>query len=205
MRQRLRNTTRRVARISSRLAAVPPIGNVVGGNYVARMTGAELLQMAVAILSVPAVAAAISWLARRFSKESRLIIRLERLAAILPNLPEGKMRDEFGNRVAEAGAELNARLDPLFKQERRRKRKVIAGVMAVAAFLVLIYPGQRLLESGWSNAASVALGFMAVGAFFLIERDTHKQRAAIRAEQDVEGHREQSPSPIAAAIGDSTA
>jgi hypothetical protein len=117
MRQRLRNTTRRVARISSRLAAVPPIGNVVGGNYVARMTGAELLQMAVAILSVPAVAAAISWLARRFSKESRLIIRLERLAAILPNLPEGKMRDEFGNRVAEAGAELNARLDPLFKQE----------------------------------------------------------------------------------------
>lgn len=74
----------------------------------------DLFEMMIAVLSVPAVAAAIAWLARRFSKESRLLIRLERLAAIYPNLPDGPIRVEFPNRVADTGAELNARLDPLF-------------------------------------------------------------------------------------------
>lgn len=150
------------------------------------MTGTEILQTSLAVLSLPTVAAAIAWLGRRFSKESRLLIRLERLAAIFPNLPEGNTRDEFAKRVSEAGAELNARLDPIFRQERRRKRKVIVGVVVTTAFTVLVFPGQGLISSGWNTAASVAIGGVAVGAFFLIERDTHRQRQAIKAEQNRE-------------------
>lgn len=150
------------------------------------MTGTEVLQTSLAVLSLPTVAAAVAWLGRRFSKESRLLIRLERLAGIFPNLPEGETRDEFAKRVAEAGAELNARLDPIFKRERRRKRKVIVGLLVATAFIVLVFPGQELINSGWSTAASVAIGGVAVGAFFLIERDTHRQRQAIKAEQDRE-------------------
>lgn len=149
-------------------------------------TGAEVLQMTIAVLSVPAVAAAITWLARRFSKESRLLLRLERLAAIYPDLPDGSMRDEFAKRVIDAGAELNARLDPLFKKERRRKRKVIVWLVVVSAFLVLVFPGHAALGPGGSNVVSLALGAMAVAAFLLIERDTRRERAAINAERTSE-------------------
>lgn len=142
--------------------------------------------MTIAVLSVPTVAAAVAWLARRFSKESRLTIRLERLAAIYPNLPEGAMRDEFAKRVADAGAELNARLDPLFKQERRRKRKVVVWVVLFSAFLSLVFPGHAALGQGGSNIASIALGGVAVAAFLFIERDTRRQRAAIKAGQSGE-------------------
>ncbi|MTH70223.1 hypothetical protein GJ743_17795 [Agromyces bracchium] len=135
---------------------------------------------------MPTLAAAAAWLGRRFSKESRLLIRVERLAAIFPNLPEGKTRDEFAKRVSEAGAELNARLDPIFRQERRRKRRVIVGVVVATGFTVLVFPGLEMINSGWSTAVSVAIGGVAVGAFFLIERDTHRQREAIKAEQDRE-------------------
>lgn len=140
----------------------------------------------IAVLSVPAVAAATAWLARRFSKESRLLIRLERLAAIYPNLPDGPMRAEFANRVADTGAELNARLDPFFKTERRRKRKVIAWVVVASAFLILVFPGHAALGEGGSNVVSLALGGVVVAAFLFIERDTRRQRAAIVAEQSAE-------------------
>lgn len=147
-------------------------------------TGPELLQMTLAVLSVPAVAAAITWLARRFSKEARLTIRLERLASIFPHLPEGSMRDEFRKRVVEAGAELNARLDPLFKQERRRKRRVIVGLVLASAFLVFVFPGYAALGTAGSNTVSLALGAVAVAGFLFIERDTRRQRSAISAEQN---------------------
>lgn len=52
---------------------------------------------------------------------------LERLAAIYPNLPASSMQDEFAKRVTDAGAEPNARLDPLFKQERRRSGRSSCG------------------------------------------------------------------------------
>ena len=148
------------------------------------LSPSDFVQMLVAVLSVPVVAAGISWLARRFSKEARLTIRLERLAAVYPNLPDGPMREEFGRRVAEAGAELNARLDPLFKRERRRKRKVVAWLLVATAVLALLAPG--LAGEHSSSVVGVVLGIVGVGGFLLIERDTKRQRAAISAEQRVD-------------------
>lgn len=120
-------------------------------------------------------------LARRFSKEARLTIRLERLAGIYPNLPDGSMREEFGRRVSEAGSELNARLDPPFKRERRRKRKVVAWVLSASVVLAFFVPEVRGEDIG--NVVGVMLGLAAVGGFLLIKRDTKRQRAAIAAEQ----------------------
>ncbi|MDT0180206.1 hypothetical protein Q9S36_08285 [Microbacterium sp. ARD31] len=149
-------------------------------------TGVEVLQTTIAVLFVPAVASATTWLARRFCKEPRLLLRLERLAAIYTDLPHGSMRDEFARRVTDAGAELNARLDPLSRKERRRKRKVIAWLVVGSAFLVLVFPGHAALGPAGSNIVSLALGANAVAAFLLIERDTRRERAAIDAEQTSE-------------------
>lgn len=146
-------------------------------------SGTEILQMTIAILSLPTIAAGATWLAHRFSKESRLLLRVERLAAIYPNLPQGATRDEFAMRVSEAGAELNARLDPPFKRERRRKQKVVVWIVAASAFATLVFPGHTALGDGGSNVVSLVLGGIAVVAFLFIEHDTRRQRASIAAEQ----------------------
>lgn len=179
-------TTAHLVSASDCVARASPAPRVGAFQYLAGVpSGVELLQLTIAGLSVPAVAAAITWPARRFSKESRLLLRLERLAAIYPNLPHGVMRDEFAKSVSEAGAELNARLDPLFKRERRRKKNVIAWLVVASAFLVVVLPGHAVLGPVGANLVSLALGGIAVVAFLFIERDTHRQRAAIEAAQAV--------------------
>lgn len=58
------------------------------------------------------------------------------------------MQEEFAKRVGGAGAELNARLGPLFKQQRRRKRKVIVWLVVGSAFAALVWPGHAALGPG---------------------------------------------------------
>lgn len=140
------------------------------------------LQILLAVLSVPVLTAAFTWLARRFTKESRLTIRVERLAAIYSNLPDGSPRGEFAKRLNEATAELNARIDPLFKRERRRKWKVGVWIIGVGTFLTVL-PGRAIFGEGVTSWAGVLIGIVCVIAFLLIERDTHKQRAAIAAKE----------------------
>lgn len=144
------------------------------------------LQIILAVLSVPILTAAISWLARRFTKESRLTIRVERLAGIYTDLPEGPAREEFAKRVGELTAELNARIDPLFTLERRRKWRVASWIFGVGAVLTAL-PGRALFGEGVSSWAGILIGVLCVIAFLVIERDTRKQRAAIAAQEAAVG------------------
>lgn len=137
-------------------------------------------QILLAVLSVPVITAAFTWLARRFTKESRLTIRVERLAVIYASLPDGPPREEFAKRVNEATAELNARIDPLFKRERRRKRTVGIWIAGVGTLLTVL-PGRAILGEGVTSWGGVLVGTLCVIAFLLIEGDTRKQRDAIAA------------------------
>ena len=133
------------------------------------------VQVLVGVLSVPTIAALIAWIAKRFTKESRLLVRVERLAAIYPNLPESIERDELATRLREITRELNNRLDPLFKRERRLKRKVVIWVTSVLVLATLIFfPASS--SSRFSATAGLIGGGIAVLAFLLIERDTRRQR-----------------------------
>ena len=140
------------------------------------------LQILLAVLSVPVLTAAISWLARRFTKESRLTMRVERLAAIYTHLPDGSPRVEFAKRLNEATTELNARIDPLFKRQRRRKWKVGSWIIGVGTILAVV-PGRAIFGEGVTSWAGVLIGIVCVIAFLLIERDTKSQRRAIAAEE----------------------
>ena len=144
------------------------------------------LQIILNVLSVPLLTAAISWLARRFTKESRLTIRVERLAGIYTDLPEGPAREEFAKRVGELTAELSARIDPLFELELRRKWKVACWTFGVGAVLT-VFPGRALFGAGVSSWVGILLGAVCVIAFLAIERDMRKQRAAIAAPEAAVG------------------
>jgi hypothetical protein len=146
-----------------------------------------VLQTLLTILSIPVVAAALSWASRRLTKEGRLGARVERLSVVYPNLPEGDAKNEYAERINEALSELNARLDPVFKLERKRKRTVGFWVYGIALLLTFIFiPGFRNPEqanavAGWT---SVVGGLVLAGAFWLIEKDTKRQRAALQRSKD---------------------
>jgi hypothetical protein len=143
-----------------------------------------IMQLAVGLLSVPLLATAAAWLARRSTKESRLLIRVERLAAIYADLPTGEPKDEFGLRVFDATRELNTRLDPLFRSERRRKRKValwVGGVLLALQVTVIPLISGTWTPPNWYGITSGLIGgAVIVVAWALIERDTKRQRRALR-------------------------
>lgn len=145
-----------------------------------------IAQLTLGVLSLPLLTALGGWVWRRVSKEARLHAELERLARVYPTLPEGKAKALYAERVNDAVHALNIRLDPLFKRERRRKRKAVVAVLAltlVGSFFVA--PG----VDGGSNqpfewVLGVVLGGVVVVIFWLIERDTKRQRAALQSDEN---------------------
>lgn len=146
----------------------------------------DVLKVALAFLAAPAVVGVATWLSRRITKESRLLIRLERLAAVYAQLPPGIERDAFSIHVNELTRALSTRLDPIFRRERRLKRRATTAVYATAIAAVSLL-SVFSLSSGTSNlplasVIGVALGAASVAATWLIERDTKRQRAALEQE-----------------------
>jgi hypothetical protein len=137
-------------------------------------------QLAVGLLGLPLVTAFGAWALNRFSKERRLLLEVERRSQIYPNLPEGPAKVEYADRLNDSVRALNARLDPVFKKERRRKRTVIVwiGVGSIATTTVGIV--LSLPAEPYGTGAGLALGAVMIGAFLFIERDTKKQRLALR-------------------------
>jgi hypothetical protein len=144
-----------------------------------RVNADVILQTMLAVLSVPIVGAVLAWLAQRFTREARLTLRLQRLSGIYSGLPEGAPRQEFARRVEEVAVELNKRLDPLFKRERRRKRIATGVIFTTVMFLGLVFPGFAWRSGVGGEWVHVAMGGALLGVFLLIERDTRRQRAVL--------------------------
>jgi len=62
---------------------------------------------AVALVGIPVGA----WLSRRFTKEGRLLLRIERLGAVHQVVPDSPQRDALGRRVLLLVEELNEWID----------------------------------------------------------------------------------------------
>lgn len=147
-----------------------------------------IVQLVIAILSIPVATGAVGWLLSRFSKERRLLLQLERLTQILPSLPEGPSKVEYSTRVTEALTALNVRLDPLFKLERRRKRVVFTWSIAVVAFFAGIANAAHVPVGQYQTVLGLVFGGLTVAAFLLIERDTKRQRTALARSNSWDQH-----------------
>src|SRR6185437_14532782 len=138
-----------------------------------------LLQLILAVLSLPVATGLLGWLCSRFSKEHRLLLLVERLSLILPSLPEGSAKSEYAERVSDALRALNVRLDPLFKIERRRKRIVVVWLVVVLGLTAAFANVAHVASGNLQTIVSIIFGGLGVLAFTLIERDTKKQRKAL--------------------------
>jgi hypothetical protein len=143
-------------------------------------------QLVLGLLSLPLVTALGAWIVTRFSKERRLQLEVERRGHIYSNLPDGPAKEEFAERLNDSLRALNARLDPLFKKERRRKRTVVFWAGIFAAALTAVGSAASLPAESVGNVAGLVLGAFMVGAFFFIERDTKRQRLALRRARSLE-------------------
>jgi uncharacterized membrane protein len=139
----------------------------------------SIVQLAIAVLSIPVATGVVGWFLSRFSKERRLLLQLERLTKILPSLPEGSAKVEYGARVTDVLTALNVRLDPLFKLERRRKRVAFTWSIAIVAFIAAIANAAHVPDGQYQTVLALVLGGLTVVAFLLIERDTKRQRKAL--------------------------
>jgi len=140
-----------------------------------------LAQLVLGALSLPLVATLGGWLISRLSAERRLLAQVERLAHIYPSIPESLAKAEYAERVTAAVVALNTRLDPLFKVERKRKRLVVLWVLSAIVILVTIATTTHSPTEPLTSLAGLILGAVVVFAFWLIERDTRRQRAVLRS------------------------
>lgn len=139
----------------------------------------SIVQLVIAVLSIPVATGVVGWFLTRFSKERRLLLQLERLTQILPSLPEGPAKVEYSARVTDALTALNVRLDPLFKIERRRKRVVFSWSIAIVALIAGIANAAHVPDGQYQPVVALILGGLTVIAFLLIERDTKRQRKVL--------------------------
>lgn len=138
-----------------------------------------MLQLVLAVLSLPIATGLLGWLCSRFSKERRLLLLVERLSRILPSLPEGSPKVEYSERVNDALRALNVRLDPLFKIERRRKRIVFVWLVGIVGLAAGFANAAHIPNGNYQTVLGISFGGLAVLAFVLIERDTKRQRRAL--------------------------
>ena len=139
----------------------------------------SIVQLVIAVLSIPVATGVVGWFLSRFSKERRLLLQLERLTQIFPSLPEGPAKIEYSARIVDALTALNVRLDPLFKLERRRKRVVFTWSIAVVASIAGIANAAHVPDGQYQTVLGLVFGGLTVAAFLLIERDTKRQRTAL--------------------------
>ena len=150
------------------------------------MNFVAVTQLVLGLLSLPLVTGLGAWVVTRFSKERRLQLEVERRGQIYSNLPEGPAREEFAERLNDSLRALNARLDPLFRKERRRKRTVVGWVAVFTAASIAIGSAASLPVESFGNVAGLVLGAFMVGAFLFIERDTKRQRLALQRARSLE-------------------
>ena len=141
---------------------------------------------AVALVAIPLV----TWLSGRFTKEARLLHRIERWGKAYAALPESEARIALGESLVSVGSELSSWIDVNSRIVRRQRNWASLGVfvIAISAGIAL----QSALADGeqtWSfvllTGCGVAAGVLSVVLSELVER-----RASARARAEDQSLRE---------------
>lgn len=132
---------------------------------------------ALALIAIPLV----TWLSGRFTKEARLLHRIERWGKAYGSLPECAGREDVGEALASAGAELGAWIDINSRSLRSWKIWSNIGAIAVAGAVgAVLQP--VLYGHGQVAAFCVLVGLgMSAGIGSVLLTDLIERRAAHRA------------------------
>lgn len=128
---------------------------------------------AITLVGVPVGA----WLSRRFTKESRLLLRVERLSAAYAILPESEQRQALGRRILLIVEELNEWID-VPKEKLRILQRVAAASVFVLGVAAVVALTNQLSDPGTVILAQVTGGIFI--AFLMIGLSTALERWATR-------------------------
>ncbi len=135
---------------------------------------------AVALVGIPLSA----WLSRRFSKEGRFLLRIERLAAVHAMLPHSTQRDALGRRLLLLVAELNTWID-VPKEKLRVAQRALALCVFLVGLAVTIAVTSNITDSSLvvviQIAAGVGIAFASIGVSTILERGASKGEASRRS------------------------
>lgn len=124
---------------------------------------------AIALVGIPVGA----WLSRRFTKESRLLLRIERLSAAHAGVPESEQRAALGRRILIIVEELNDWID-VPKENLRVLQRIVSGAVFVVGVVGVVALTAELPDPTSYIFAQVTGGvviaFLATGSSALLER-----------------------------------
>lgn len=129
---------------------------------------------AVALVGIPVGA----WLTRRFTKESRILLRIERLSAAHAGVPESQQRDALGRRILILVEELNDWID-VPKENLRVLQRIVSSALFVVGIVGVVALTAQVSDPTTYIVTQVAGGFviavLAIGSSALLERWTSRR------------------------------
>ena len=132
---------------------------------------------ALALVGIPLAA----WLSRRFTKEGRLLLRIERLGAAHAVVPDSEQRDALGRRLLLLVTELNAWID-VPKEKLRVSQRVLALCVFLVGFAVTVAVTSHITDPTLvvviQIVAGVVIAFASIGVSTLLERWASKGEAS---------------------------
>lgn len=139
---------------------------------------------AVALVGIPIGA----WLSRRFTKEGRLLLRVERLGAVHNVLPLSPQRDALGRRVLLLVEELNEWID-VPKENLRLAQRVLGSIVFALGLIVTTALTSHVTDPAIGvviqAAGGVVIASSAIGVSALLERWATKREAEKRSDDEV--------------------
>lgn len=139
---------------------------------------------AVALVGLPVGA----WLSRRFTKEGRLLLRIERLGAVHEVVPDSPQRDALGRRVLLLVEELNEWID-VPKANLRLAQRVLGFIVFVVGLVLTTALTLRVDDPALAVVIQVTGGVVialsTIGLSALLERWATKREAGKRSAEEV--------------------
>lgn len=124
---------------------------------------------AIALVGIPVGA----WISRRFTKESRLLLRIEKLSAAYASVPKSQQRDALGRRILLIVEELNDWID-VPKENLRVLQRLASGAVFVVGVTGVIALTAQISDPTiyilGQVMGGVVVAFLAIGSSALLER-----------------------------------
>lgn len=126
-----------------------------------------------AVIGIPIVA----WSSRRFTREGRLLLRIERLGSAHALMPNSSEKELFETHVNQVTAELNEWLDEGNRRRRRIQRRVSTSIYVLGMLAVFLSVPFTTSDDPWrSTTIGVGVGIFIVvatfGSSFLLSRNS---------------------------------
>lgn len=152
----------------------------------------EVLAVLLSAIGV-AVVPFVGWLSQRWTREARLILRVNRLGSALQFVPSSDAKTALETNLIDAVRDLNDWIDPINKGIRTLQRAIGVVLFIAGSWFAVWLQSVSNVASSLSVVLSLAVGTIVavatVGTGFLMQRLFTKRHSDIELQKRLEGLR----------------